>query len=479
MPESTALPSFGTDGWRATIAEQYTFANVCLVAQGIAANATASWDHGRGILVGYDTRFGSDRFARAVCETLAGNGIKSFLAARPSPTPACCYSIPKLGACGGVIITASHNPPSDNGIKVRTSKGAAVDPKGLSEIEACIGEAAQSGVKRMGFEDAVGKGLIETHDVVPAYLDGLRRMVDIDRLAAAGIPVVVDSMYGAGAGCMTSLFEGKPLKLYNIRDAWNPGFPGLARPEPIPPHVQALSKEVVRRRASVGIANDGDADRLGVVDENGDFVDQLRTMSLLAYYVLEYHKPPGPVVRTVTTSSMLDRICDLYGVRVVETGVGMKFVAPAMEQVGAVMGGEESGGYVFARHMPERDGVMAGLLFLDLMAREGKSPSELVRMLFEKLGREYHYGRQDFTFPAERREEILRRVSSFRPDVVDGSPLVDVSNLAGHKLRLADGSWLLIRFSGTEALLRVYAETTSAKRVKVLLQAGARATGLT
>ena len=277
---------------------------------------------------------------------------------------------------------------------------------------------------------------------------------------------------------MDQLLSGGAIQLRTIRQEHNPGFPGIARPEPIPPYIDVLGEAIRNTGASVGIVHDGDADRLGIVDENGNFIDQLRVMSLLAYYLLEFTMPIGPIVRTVTTSSMLDRLGELYGVDVIETGVGMKYVAPKMLEVGAMMGGEESGGYVIGRHMPERDGIYSGLLFLDLMVRTGKSPTELVDQLFAVLGREYHYARWDLRFPAASRGEIAKRVADFQPTALDGSNVIDLLTQDGHKLKLADGSWLLIRFSGTEPLLRIYTETTSSERVQTLLEIGANAAGV-
>ncbi len=468
---------FGTDGWRATIAGEFTFANVRRVAQGIAIFAAEHWEHARGLVVGYDRRFGSDRFARAVCEVFAANGIRSFLTVEATPTPAIAYMISKVGAAGGVIVTASHNPPSDNGIKVRTGSGAAVAPENLARIEAAI-PALSVPVKVMPYELAGEKGLIEALDARPSYLQGVRANLDLGRVAASGIRVVVDSMFGAGAGYVDELLAEGDIDLVTIRQEHNPAFPGIARPEPIPPYTDALREAVRENGAAVGIVQDGDADRLGIVDENGDFVDQLRVMSLLAYYLLEHSAPTGPIVRTVTTSSMLDRLGEIYGVDVFETGVGMKYVAPKMNEVGAMMGGEESGGYVIGRHMPERDGIFSGLLFLDFMARTGKSPTELVDRLFAILGREYHYARLDLGFPAEDRADIEARVAAFQPGELDGTDVVDLLTADGHKLKMADGSWLLIRFSGTEPLLRVYAETTSPDRVRKLLTIGAGAAGV-
>jgi phosphomannomutase len=468
---------FGTDGWRAKIAGEYTFANVRRVAQGIATFATEHWKIEGGLLVGYDRRFGSEQFARTVCEVFAGNGIKSYLTEQPTPTPAIAYMISKVGAAGGVIVTASHNPPSDNGIKVRTGTGAAVAPENLAKIEAAVPSRSEL-VETMPYDAALEQGLIEALDARSPYLQGVRANLDLERVTSSGLRVVVDSMFGAGAGYMDELLSGGDIDLVTIRQEHNPAFPGIARPEPIPPYTDELGEAVRDSGAAVGIVHDGDADRLGIVDENGDFIDQLRVMSLLAYYLLEYTTPRGPIVRTVTTSSMLDRLGELYGVEVIETGVGMKYVAPKMNEVGAMMGGEESGGYVIGRHMPERDGIFSGLLFLDFMARTGKSPTELVGQLFALLGRQYHYARLDLGFPTEERADIEARVAAFQPGTLDGSDVVDLLTADGHKLKMADGSWLLIRFSGTEPLLRIYTETISPERVRKLLAIGADAAGV-
>ena len=475
---AAVVPRFGTDGWRATIADEYTFSNVRLVTQAIADFAKANWTFERGIVVGYDTRFGSDRFAKTVCEVLAANGIPALISSDPIPTPAGAYSISQESAAGGVIVTASHNPPSDNGVKVRNHTGAAVSPDDLKKIEAAIESRAGSRIASMPYSEAQSAGLVKEFDPKPNYLDGLRSAVDVERLSEATYPVVIDSMWGAGAGYATELLEQSKIDIRAIRNDRNPAFPGISRPEPIPPHTQALSDMVLEVGARVGFANDGDADRLGVVDEKGRFVDQLRTMSLLAYYMIEHRGARSPIVKTVTTSSMLDRIGEIYGIEIIETGVGMKFVAPAMLKSGAFLGGEESGGYVFAHHMPERDGILASLVFLDLMVREKKSPSELVDLLFQKLGREFHYGRRDLLYPESDRGRIQDLIVAYRPEVMDGSRVVSHSSVDGFKYSLEDGSWFLIRFSGTEPLLRVYTETTTAPRVDRILAAAAAAAGL-
>ena len=470
---------FGTDGWRATIADGYTFANLRRAVQGFATYVRRTWAWEKGILVAYDRRFGSERFARAAAEVLAGNGIPVHLVDRPTPTPVGAFNIPAVGATGAVIITASHNPPSDNGMKVRSSTGAAVEPKDLAILEEDVAAVTADGAKRLEFDDGVARGLINVFNPDAVYLSHVRDLVDLDALRARNLHVVFDPMYGAGAGWLPRILEGGALRVTEIHPEWNPAFPGLARPEPIPPQTDELCRTVKQLSGSVGIATDGDADRLGVVDEKGVFLDQLRTITLLAWYFLDHRNIRKPLVRTLTTSHMLDALGRIYGVDVIETPVGMKYVAPKMAEVDAVMGGEESGGYVFAPHMPERDGLVAGLYFLDLMARENATPSQLVQRLFAKLGREYHYARHDLTFPAERRAEIEARVRAWTPDRIDGSAVLRRDDIDGFKYYLDDESWLLVRFSGTEALLRIYTETTTPKRVETLLRLGREAAGLT
>ena len=469
---------FGTDGWRAVIGGDYTFRNVGRVAQGFATFVRRNWRWERGIVVGYDRRFGSERFAAHVASVLAGNNIQVHLVDTPCPTPVAAFSTANLQAAGAVMVTASHNPAADNGFKIRTATGAAVAPDALAEIEAAVAQVDGDAVGSLDAATAERAGLLRNLSPDAAYLDHVANLVDLEALRARDMRVVVDAMYGSAAGWLPRILTGGRLDVAEIHSDWNPRFPGLARPEPIPPQTDEVAAVVRDTSAAVGIVTDGDGDRLGVVDEHGEFVDQLRTIGLLAYYFLEHRAILQPLVKTLTTTSMLERLGQLYDVHVEEVGVGMKFVAPAMRDLDAVMGGEESGGYVFQPHMPERDGVVAGLYFLDLMAREGKTPTELVALLFEKLGREYHYARYDLDFPAEARSEIEARVTAWLPDAMDGSTVLRRNDMDGFKYYLDDESWLLIRFSGTEPLLRVYTETTSAERVATLLNLGARAAGV-
>lgn len=466
---------FGTDGWRARIADDYTFHNVRRTAQGFANFVRREWSPENGVVVGYDRRFGSPGFARAAAEVLAANGIPAYLVNQPCPTPVAAFSVASIGAEGAVMITASHNPPADNGFKIRTSSGAALAPEGLEKIEAAIADITGADVRELG---APQVNQLSLFDPAPTYLEHVPHLLDLPALRQRELTVVVDAMYGSGAGWLPKLLGGSNLRLQEIHPEWNPAFPGLARPEPIPPQTDGLGQAVLEAKAAVGIALDGDADRLGVIDENGQFIDQLRTIALLAYYMLEHRRDRRPLVKTITTSSMLEQLGKIYGVPVHETGVGMKFVAPTMRETDAVMGGEESGGYVFSMHMPERDGIVAGLFFLDLMARERKSPTELVAMLFERLGREYHYRRLDLRFPAAERADIEARMAVWQPAAIDGSPVARRGDFDGYKYYMEDESWLLVRFSGTEPLLRIYCETTSADRVNRLLDAGRSATGV-
>ncbi len=467
---------FGTDGWRARIADEYTFDNVRRTAQGFAQFVRREWSAENGIVVGYDRRFASPDFARATAEVIAANGVPAYLVDQPCPTPVAAFSVASVGAAGAVMITASHNPPTDNGFKIRTSSGAALAPDALAKVEAAVASVSQSDVRQLGTPQG---GQLSSFDPSRAYLEHVPNLLNLPALRQRELKVVVDAMYGSGAGWLPRLLGGGKLKVPEIHPEWNPAFPGLARPEPIPPQTDALGQAVLDRRADIGLALDGDADRLGVVDENGQFVDQLRTIALLAYYMLEHRDDRRPLVKTITTSSMLERLGQIYDVPVRETGVGMKFVAPAMRESNAAMGGEESGGYVFGMHMPERDGIVAGLFFLDLMAREGKSPTELVAMLFQRLGREYHYRRLDLRFPAEERAGIEGRMAAWQPDAIDDTPVTRRGDFDGFKYYLQDESWLLVRFSGTEPLLRIYCETTSAERVERLLAAGRSAAGVT
>ena len=466
---------FGTDGWRGRIAEDYTFANVRRAAQGFASYLAEKGHRGKWVVVGHDKRFHSENFAAAVAEVLAANGFRVYLTNGATPTPVISYSVVDKGAVGAVNITASHNPPTDNGFKVRDEHGGAIDPEGLRRIEALIPPSADE-VKRVKLEDALNEGTVVYFDPAPAYIEHIKTLVDLEPIKEAGFKVLVDPMWGNGAGWFPRLLEGGKTVVEEIHNIRNPIFPEMKRPEPIPPNINVGLQETVRRGADVLIVNDGDADRLGVGDEHGNFVNQLRVYALLAYYLLEVRGQRGPIVKTISTTMLLNKMGKIYGVPVYETGVGFKYVAPKMLEVDALIGGEESGGYAFRGNVPERDGILAGLYILDMMVKLNRKPDELVQLIFEKFGPSY-YDRIDTPFTGDR-EPIEERVRNAKPETIGGLKVVDFRTIDGYQFMLEDGGWLLIRFSGTEPLLRVYCETTHPDRVQAILEDGLRIAGL-
>ena len=431
----------------------------------------------RGLVVGYDTRFASEDFAAAVAGVVAANGIKVYLTTHATPTPVVSYGVLAKKAGAGVVITASHNAGQWNGFKIKDKNGSSAADKITSAVVANIGKAYNSGtVKLVSLDEAIKQELVVETDLSAIYFDQVTSVVDIERLRNAGLELVIDPMYGAGAGYLAGLLEGGSTKFTEIHGERNPLFPGI-RPEPIMPHLGELAAAVKKNRASVGLATDGDADRMGIVDETGKFITQLQVFALLALYLLEVRGERGPIVKTLTASSMIDRLGELYNVPVHETAVGFKYVAPVMIRENAIMGGEESGGYGFRGHVIERDGILANLYFLDLMVSTGKSCSGLVEYLYSKVG-PHHYQRVDVEFPEAQRQTIISRVRDNAPGTIDGVRVAGVNTADGFKFILEDNTWLLIRFSGTEPLLRIYTETESPERVEKLLKIGREIAGV-
>ncbi len=468
--------AFGTDGWRAIIADEYTFANVRRCASGVGQLVTRLGIGDRGVVVGYDLRFESEDFAVAAAEALAGVGVRAWLCARSEPTPVISHGVLQQRAAAGITITASHNPAVYNGFKVRSDYGGAAAPDTIADLEKIINALDPDTVPTVARKDAEQRGLIVPIHPADAYIAQIDRLVDLSAIRAAGFRVVVDAMYGAGQGWFPRLLGGGQIQVHEIDGERNPAFPGI-NPEPIPRNLQKLFDTVRERQASVGIATDGDADRLGVCDEHGNFIDQLRAYSLIAYYLLEVRGFRGPIVKTLSTSSMLDRLAEQYGVPIYETSVGFKYIAPKMLETNALIGGEESGGYAFRGHIPERDGILAGLYFLDLMARTGKTPSQLVELLFSRVG-EHYYDRIDTHFPMSERSAIVARLQRAQPGELGGSPIARSLRDDGFKFVLENGSWLLIRFSGTEPIMRIYAEAGSPDKVQELLAEGRALAGV-
>ncbi len=466
---------FGTDGWRAKIAEDYTFANVRRCAQGFAAYQNEIGNAGKWVIVGHDKRFLGEDFAAAVAEVLVGNGLNVYLTQGASPTPVISYAVVDKDACGAVNVTASHNPPTDNGFKVRDENGGAIAPDGLKKIESLIPDS-EADVQRMPLAEAEAAGRVVRFDSSEGYIRQIERLVDLESIRNAGLKILVDPMWGNGAGWFPRLLAGGTTEVIEIHNIRNPIFPEMSRPEPIPPNVDVALAKTTEIGADVLLINDGDADRVGFGDENGVFIDQLRAYGLLAYYLLEVRGERGPIVKTLSTTKMLNKLGKLYDIPIHETGVGFKYVAPKMVETDALIGGEESGGYAFHGHVPERDGILAGLYFLDMMVRLGKKPSELLGLLFDKVGAHF-YDRIDTPFKGERQEKI-DRIMTANPATIAGLAVTDFLTIDGYQFILEDGGWLLIRFSGTEPILRVYCETTHQDKVKDILQAGLEIAGI-
>ena len=467
---------FGTDGWRGVIAEDYTFANVRRAAQGTAHYFLQHGARERGMVIGYDNRFASETFAAAVAEVFAANGIPVLLTETGTPTPVISYAILANKAAGAVNITASHNPPSDNGFKVRSEFGGAVDPNVLLEIEAAIPSDASS-VKRIALADALSQKMVEKFDASTAYLAHLPDMIDVAPLKSAGLNVVHDPMWGVGSGWLKRILDGGKTTVTEIHSGRNPIFPDMKRPEPIPPNTARLQETVPALNASAGCLTDGDADRVGFVAENGRFVNQLEVYALLAYYLLEIRGWRGPIVKTISTTSMLDKLGKIYDVPVYPTGVGFKYIAPKMLEVNAMIGGEESGGFAVRGHMPERDGILCSLFLLDLMVQLKKTPTQLLDHLFGIVGAHY-YDRIDTPFPPERNAEVRAKIANEKPSQLAGIKVLNINTLDGFRYEMEDGGWMLIRFSGTEPIIRVYTETTHGDKVQDILQDGLRLAGL-
>ena len=469
---------FGTDGWRAAIARDYTFENVRYCAQGTAEYLIKAGLANRGMVIGYDMRFLSEDFAKTVAEVFAGNGIHAYVSETAAPTPVNSYAILPLKAAGGVWITASHNPATDNGYKLRSSYGGAAAPDVLTQVEQYITEAQAAGsVKTLDFDAAEKQGLVETLDIETSYIEHLKTLLDWQPIRDARLRLVVDPMWGVGQSWFPRLLSGGNTNIKEIHGERNPLFPRMHRPEPIGENLQDLFATVKELGSDAGVAFDGDADRVGFCNEKGVFVNQLEVYALLAFYLLEIRGMRGPLVKTVSTTVMANKLAALYGVDVYETRVGFKYVAPEMLRTDAIMGGEESGGFAFKGHIPERDGILAGLFLLDLMVKMGKSPSQLLDHIFSLVGPHY-YDRIDRRMTPEQKPAVQALIAQAKPTTLAGLKVEKIDTTEGYRYCLEDGGWMLIRFSGTEPVIRVYCETTYEDKVQDLLHEGLRMANL-
>ena len=461
---------FGTEGWRAVIAEQFTFDNLRAVAQAIAEHYQEVGGQSRlTMAVGYDTRFLSDRFARAVCEVFAANGIQSIVSDRAIPTCAVSrYVVAHHLACG-IVITASHNPAIYNGIKVKEAFGGSANTDTVASIERRVG---QHPVKRLPFEQAVEQRVVRTAEFLPLFLKGIRDAVDLTRIRQSRLKAVVDAMHGTAGRLIEHLLAGGRCRVETIHADPDPLFGGHA-PEPIAIHLQELAKTVRRRRAQVGLANDGDADRIGVIAPNGLFLNPGQVLCILLEHLINSRKWQGTVVKTVSNTSMIDRMGRELGLKVVEVPVGFKHIAKLMLEGGVLIGGEESGGIGVRGYLPERDGILMALLVMEALAAQGRGVLEILKRLERRYGR-WSYTRRDLTVAHEQVNRVFERLTTNPPSRIAGVPVRERKTLDGVKLIDRQDNWLLFRRSGTEPIVRVYAESLTATHANRLLEFGVR-----
>jgi phosphomannomutase len=474
---------FGTDGWRAVISDTFTFENLRLVSQAIADAVQAkSWTNGtvfetppdrQVMVVGYDTRFLSDRYAAEVARILAANGYTVYLAQADAPTPVISYAVMNLHAIGGVMITASHNAPRYNGVKLKSALGNSALPEQCRQVEVYLNdnEMQARGPNIMDFEKAREMNLIRKFNPVPSYYEHLRKLINFDLIADNPQCFVVDSMYGSGRGIIRGFLQGSGCEIQEIRGDMNPGFGGV-HPEPIAKYLKPLAGAIGAGMGNFGLATDGDADRIGAMDEKGNFVDPHKIMALALKYLVEKRGMTGSVVRTVSTTRMIDRLAKQYGLVCHETPVGFNHIADYMMHEDVLIGGEESGGISFKGHIPEGDGPIMGLLLVEMIAANGGSLYEMVEDLQKEVG-PVVYERTDLRLKAPvAKEKMTAMLIDNAPKSIGGESVVEVSTRDGVKYILADDSWLLIRPSGTEPVLRVYAEGRSQDMMKALLSYG-------
>ncbi len=470
---------FGTDGWRAVISDTFTFDNLRIVAQAIAdAVASEHWDKTASadphkIVIGFDTRFLSDRYAGEVARVLAANGFTVLLAQSDSPTPAISYAVKHHNAIAGVMITASHNAPRYNGVKLKGAFGGSALSEQCRRVEVYINDNEEQarGPNLMDFKKAREMNLIQRFNPLPAYFEHLRGLINTDVIAENPQRFVMDSMYGSGRGVIKSFLQGTGCEIVEVRGEMNPGFGGI-HPEPIAKNLGALSSAVSSGMGNFGIATDGDADRIGAMDERGEFVDPHKIFALSLKYLVEKRGWTGAVVRTVSTTRMIDRLAARYGLKLYETPVGFNHIADYMMKEDVLIGGEESGGISFKGHIPEGDGPIMGLLLVEMLAEAQKPLRALVEELLADVGPAF-YEREDLRLNRPiAKAEMTELLAKSAPAQIGGQKVAEVSQRDGVKYIMVDDSWLLIRPSGTEPVLRVYAEGRSLEMVKALLEYG-------
>jgi phosphomannomutase len=462
---------FGTDGWRAVIADAFTMDNVRRVAQASADHATrhAVAGTGKQVVIGYDRRFMSDRFAAATAEVFAGNDFEVLLTPLPTPTPAVSLAVRDHTARLGVVITASHNPPHYNGFKLKSHYGGPSDPQTCGEVEACLD---QTPVRHLPLEEGIKQQRITVVDLIPDHLRAVKRYVDFQLIARSGLRLAHDALFGVGAGCFNRLLHGTRCRVTLLNGVRDVLFGGI-NPEPVSANYRLCSKWLRRHPHDFCLVTDGDADRVGAMDGRGRPISTHEVICLLLQHLRVNRGRQGRVLKALTTTSMVDRMCEDYGLPLVETGVGFKYICAEMLKGNVLLGGEESGGIGFPGHIPERDGILAGMLVLEMLAMERCPVGRLLKDLERRYG-PHRYARVDAVFPVERRTELMEFCRSHPPAKLLRSPVEAMHTFDGVKYVARDHSWLMLRGSGTESVLRIYAEAGFLERAQKLIEQGLR-----
>jgi alpha-D-glucose phosphate-specific phosphoglucomutase len=457
---------FGTDGWRGVIARDFTFSNVDRVAQAIADYYQTQGGE-KGIVVGYDNRFLSPEFAQEVAEILAGNGIPVILSQRSLPTQCISFTVKDRNLAGGVMITASHNPPRFNGIKIKSPFGGSASSEVTDKIEGFLGKDE---IKRISLKEGKESGLIREENLIDAYLDKVKSFLDKDLIKKANLKIAYDSMFGVGDGLMERILSISQCRVSLIHSEYNPGFGGL-NPEPIEENLEELKAKIKEEKADLGIATDGDADRVGVVDEKGKYLTPHQVFSLLLLYLIEERGMRGGVVKTVSLGYQPERIAKEFGLSLDETPVGFKYVVEKMLKKDVLLGGEESGGYGYRGHLLERDGLLSSLLFVEMITKKQKPLSKILEEMENRFGKSF-FKRVDFEQIRVDKKKMVEELSFSPPVCLGGAKVLEVKTIDGIKFIMEDESWLLLRPSGTEPKVRVYAEAPDKGQLNRIIEEG-------
>src|SRR5271156_1198902 len=456
---------FGTDGWRGVIAEDFTLANARVVAQAIARYAVRNEDARKGLLIGYDHRFGADRVAADLAEVISATGTPVFLATAPCPTPAISLLVRQRDAAGGLMISASHNPYSWNGIKYKASYGSSALPSIVSQIEKELAWVQENPVAPL----PPRKNLIQPLETRAPYLDTLEKLIDWQRLRDAKFRFVSDVMHGSAAGLLCELFTRNGVACDEIRGTRDPRFGGV-NPEPIEPHIEALRQAVLAGKYDAGFCADGDGDRIGAIDRDGSFINPHQIFALLVWHLAGTRNLSGDIAKTFSVTKLIDKLAAKFGRKLYETPIGFKYICELMLEQNILVGGEESGGIGTSLYLPERDATVCALFLAELMAWHGKSLGDMLRGLYAEFG-EYHYDRVDLDVTLDQKQKAIAHFSSTKLTQLLDWPIARREDMDGIKVYLGDIGWLLVRASGTENLLRVYSETSSAESTKRVLGA--------